>query len=207
MVYIFSIEGNIGSGKSTLVNKLKNIKINDTELFLLQEPVSLWESIKDPEGISILSKFYADKEKYAFPFQMMAFISRLKEISECIKLFPDDIIITERSVFTDAYVFAKMLYDDKLIDSVCYQIYNQWFDYFTQDINITGYIYLDIIPEECVSRIKNRNREGEIIELDYLNKCRDYHDEWLDKEKNVLIIKDNNDISTIINFIKNNLKK
>jgi thymidylate kinase len=100
-----------------------------------------------------------------------------------------------------------MLYSDGLIDSVCYQIYNQWFEYFTEDINITGYIYLDIIPEECINRIKNRNREGEIIGLDYLNKCRDYHDEWLDKEKNVLIIKDNNNLSTIINFIKNNLKK
>jgi deoxyadenosine/deoxycytidine kinase len=140
MVYIFSIEGNIGSGKSTLVNKLKNVQIDDNELFLLQEPVSMWESIKDPEGVSILSKFYADKEKYAFPFQMMAFISRLKEISECIKLFPNDIIITERSVFTDCYVFAKMLHDDGLIDSVCYQIYNQWFDYFTDNINITAYI-------------------------------------------------------------------
>ena len=44
MNYLFSIEGNIGSGKSSLVkilkNKLKDIK--NTRVIYLPEPVEVW---------------------------------------------------------------------------------------------------------------------------------------------------------------------
>ena len=33
------------------------------------------------------------------------------------------IIITERSLYTDKHVFAKMLHDQGKIEDVCYQIY------------------------------------------------------------------------------------
>ena len=42
---------------------------------------------------------------------------------EMIKLNPDAIFITERSLFTDKYIFAKMLYDQGKIEDVNYQIY------------------------------------------------------------------------------------
>ena len=61
MTIIFSIEGNIGSGKSTLVKKLKNyLKKHYYNYYIiyLQEPVKIWESIKDSKGDSILKKFY-----------------------------------------------------------------------------------------------------------------------------------------------------
>ena len=65
---IISIEGNIGSGKSTLLANLREyFKDNDNVVFL-KEPVDEWEKIKDKDGITILEKFYADQEKYSFPF-------------------------------------------------------------------------------------------------------------------------------------------
>ena len=47
--YIFSVDGNIGSGKSTLIKKLKKelIKIYNINVIYLQEPVDEWKSIKD----------------------------------------------------------------------------------------------------------------------------------------------------------------
>ena len=52
MHYIFTIEGNIGSGKSTLVKKLKNTfhNIDNIKIIFLDEPVSEWENIKDKDG-------------------------------------------------------------------------------------------------------------------------------------------------------------
>ena len=49
MHYIFSVEGNIGSGKSTLVKMLKNTfqNVKNTTVVYLPEPVSVWESITD----------------------------------------------------------------------------------------------------------------------------------------------------------------
>mgnify|MGYP003333660748 FL=1 len=69
MSCIFSVEGNIGSGKSTLVKMLKEYLIiaNDKKVVFLQEPVDEWESIKDESGESILEKFYGNQQKYHFP--------------------------------------------------------------------------------------------------------------------------------------------
>ena len=51
MNFIFSIEGNIGSGKSTLVDILKNhvpkIDMEHFKFIYLQEPVDEWKEIKN----------------------------------------------------------------------------------------------------------------------------------------------------------------
>ena len=181
MVYIFNIEGNIGSGKSTLVRILeKNMKcINSIPIIYVQEPVDEWNTIKDKNGMTILEKFYNDQHKYAFSFQMMAYISRLSIVKRIIRTNPNAIIICERSVFTDKEVFAKMLYADGKIEEVNYQIYLQWFNEFIDDIPISGIIYVNTTPENSKMRVDFRARVGENIQLEYLKKCHNYHNEWL----------------------------
>lgn len=176
---IYSIEGNIGSGKSTFIdvlqkeNKLKNA-------VYLEEPVKVWETIKDKDGVTILEKFYSNQEKYSFPFQIMAYISRLSELKKKIKENPNKIIFTERSILTDRNVFAKMLYDDKKIEEINYKIYLKWFDEFMSDFNFCGVIYIQTNPEVCSKRIKLRNRKGEEgIPMKYSVKCHIYHETWI----------------------------
>ena len=84
MHYIFTIEGNIGSGKSTLVKKLKNTfhNIENIKIIFLDEPVSVWENIKDKDGKNIIEKYYENQKKYAFSFQMMAYISRIMKLNK-----------------------------------------------------------------------------------------------------------------------------
>ena len=81
---ILSIEGNIGSGKSTLLEKLKAVYKDDPKMVFLDEPVKCWNNIKDANGVTMLEKFYSDQDKYSFPFQMMAYISRLAVMKEAI---------------------------------------------------------------------------------------------------------------------------
>lgn len=179
MSFIYSIEGNIGSGKSTFVNVLKNYYKDNENLVFLQEPVDIWQTIKDNSGETILSKFYKDQKKYAFSFQMMAYISRISILKECIRKNPNKIIISERCVLTDKNVFAKMLYDSGNIEEVDYQIYLKWFDEFIEDIPMTGLIYIRTKPEVSYERILKRAREGEQIQLSYLENCHNYHEEWI----------------------------
>ena len=54
---------------------------------------------------------------------MLAYITRLNLIKETIKNNPNAIIITERSLYTDKMVFAKMLYEDGYINNIEYQIF------------------------------------------------------------------------------------
>jgi len=200
MVHIFSIEGNIGSGKSTLVKVLseKLHHIDNKPVIYVQEPVSEWDNIKDHNGKTILEKFYADQSKYAFSFQMMAYISRLALLKRVIKKNPNAILITERSVFTDKEVFAKMLYDEGKIEEVNYQIYLKWFDEFIEDIPITGLIYMNTTPEKSKERVDIRARPGENIPLEYLKQCHEYHTRWINNFKKPVSLFDGN-----IDFIDN----
>jgi len=177
---IISIEGNIGSGKSTLLHYLREEFKNNKHIIFLKEPVDEWDKIKDTNGITILEKFYADQEKYSFSFQIMAFISRLSLLKNTIKQNPNSIIITERSLYTDKMVFAKMLYDSGKIEHINYQIYLNWFNEFICDFPVNKIIYVKALPEICFNRIELRARVGENnIPIDYLTNCHEYHEDMI----------------------------
>ena len=177
---LISIEGNIGSGKSTLLKELQNIYSNEPNIIFLKEPVDEWQEIKDNSGMSILEKFYENKVKYSFSFQMMAFISRLAILKKAMNENINSIIITERSLYTDKYVFAQMLYDTQNIEDVNYQIYLKWFEEFTKDFPVNYFIYIKAKPTICHERIMIRSRKGEdVISLEYLTNCHDYHEVFI----------------------------
>ena len=179
---IISLEGNIGSGKSTLLKLLEEALSQNKNIIFLKEPVDEWENIIDKEGTTILEKFYGDQEKYSFPFQMMAYISRLALMKKTMDENENCIIITERSLSTDKYVFAKMLYESGKIEDVCYKIYKMWFDTFAKDYPVEKMIYIKTNPEICHERITKRSRTGEEqIPLDYLKKCDEYHENMMDR--------------------------
>jgi deoxyadenosine/deoxycytidine kinase len=185
---LISIEGNIGSGKSTLLEDLKTKNKNNKKIVFLKEPVDEWSKIKDENQKTILQKYYLDPNTYAFPFQMMAYISRLSLLRKAFHENNNTIIITERCLFTDKYVFAKMLFDTKKIDYINYQIYLKWFDEFSKDFPIDYIIYVKTDPIICQERIKKRIRVGEdIIHLEYLVSCHEYHEEFLHTNSNNMI--------------------
>ena len=201
MAKIISIEGNIGSGKSTIVSYLK--QYSKKQYIFLQEPVEEWSSVCDKQGETILSHFYRDNKRYSFQFQMMAYISRLDLLRKTIKENPNAIIITERCLYTDKHVFAKMLYDKSNMTDIEYTIYNKWFTSFLDEVTISGIIYIKTTPETCNNRIKHRNREGETIPLEYLSSCHDYHENWLKTTTIPILTYDGNvnmDDTTIIDI-------
>ena len=194
---IISIEGNIGSGKSTLLTNLKEHYKHHSNIVFVDEPVSEWETIVDPnDGENMIQKFYTDQEKYSFPFQIMAYISRLALLKEAYEENENCIIICERSLLTDKHVFAQMLYDDGKIEDINYQIYMKWFDTFARDYPIDKFIYVNTEPTKCFERVGKRSRTGESdIPLEYLQNCHNYHKQMVEKINNVFQIDGNVDIN------------
>jgi deoxyadenosine/deoxycytidine kinase len=176
MCRIISIEGNIGSGKSTFMAKMKEAFSERTDICFLDEPVDSWNQFKDNNG-SILEHYYQDQSKWGFTFQMLAYISRLsilrKALSQNYKY-----IVTERSLFTDKHVFCKMLYDRGIIHPIQYQIYQAWFDEFHTEHEYV-FVYLRTDPTIAHERVQKRNRKGETIPISYLQDCHEYHEKWL----------------------------
>ena len=193
---IASIDGNIGSGKTTGKEKLReyimSLKKSKTEaddsIIFVDEPTCEWEQIKDENGVPILTNLYKDVKRFAFRFQMMAYITRLNKIRQALRTPKVKLIITERCLLTDAHVFAKMLYDDKKIEQDEYDIYTRWFDEFAKEVEPSCMIYFKASTEVCMKRIQKRNRPGENINFDYLEKCNKYHDEWLNSTPSKITI-------------------
>ena len=102
--------------------------------------------------------------------------------SELYENNPNAIFISERSLFTDREVFAKMLYKSGFIEEVNYKIYLRWFDSFSSEFPLHKVIYVKADPQVCFDRIKKRSRTGESnIPLTYLENCHLHHNDMLDK--------------------------
>lgn len=188
---IISIEGNIGAGKSTLVKELKTRYADRSDIVFLQEPVDAWSDITQ-EGKTMLELFYENQNKYSFAFQVMAYNSRLKMIKEEIdKAVRGETnvktVVMERSLEADRYIFAKMLFEDGMIEECMYKIYLQMSDDGLKEYAADKVIWLDTEPDECHRRIASRGREGEdLIGLDYLVKCDRYHRDWMEYADNLI---------------------
>jgi len=189
---MFFVEGNVGTGKSTFLKKLKEI----TDVPIILEPVDEWMAMHNlVSGKNLLEEFYADQERWAYTFQSVAFRTRLKNL---MQIAPDDrsSCVVERSVFTDRNVFAKTCYENAKMDEIEWRDYTAWFDWLVDSFEIrpSGYIYLRADPEVSHSRVKVRKRSGEdAIPLEYLKSLHQKHDDWLLNEPNVLVIDVNTD--------------
>ena len=63
-------------------------------------------------------------------------------------------------------------------------------------------IYLKTDPETAHERIIQRNRLGENIDINYINKCHNYHESWLNNIKNICILDGNLNNNNPNNFEK-----
>ena len=175
---IISLDGNIGAGKSTLLQKLGTafpyIKV-------VPEPVDTWTKLKNMDGRNLLELFYEDKRRWAYTFQNAAILSRLKMIKEAVNnALPGQIIITERSVLTDRFVFAQRLKDQGEIDPLEWDLYEMWYNTFASELPMAGIIYITTGVATSSERIRIRGRGGEESIPDaYLTDLADQHDLWL----------------------------
>ena len=153
-----SIEGNIGSGKSTI---LKIIRENFPELTILDEPLSEWQNVGDKKDINLLGLYYQDPARWGFTFQIYAFMSRLTKWTEYSKLSGGGIRISERSLLSDRYIFASIMRDSNILDEAEHEIYLNFYDNLVKMndiVDLHGVIYIQCPAEICAQRIKERSR-------------------------------------------------
>lgn len=199
---LIGLDGNIGAGKSTLLENIKLKYKNDSEVIILDEPINIWNTICDEQGNTILSNFYTDPKKFAFSFQIMALHSRYSILKKAMSENKNKIIISERTLFTDKYVFAQMLYKQGNISHIDFNIYLQCFDELSKDYPVDHIIYVKANPQLCKERIQKRARVGEeTIPLEYLEDCHSYHEDYLSGRQKI-IFDGNNDIYTNSNILE-----
>ncbi|KAF2511885.1 2-amino-4-hydroxy-6-hydroxymethyldihydropteridine diphosphokinase [Flavobacterium foetidum] len=180
-----AFEGNIGAGKTTLVNKIAEDFNAKTVL----------ERFADNP---FLPKFYRDQGRYAFPLEMSFLADRYQQLSDDLAQFDlfKDFIVADYHIFK-SLIFAKItLQEDE------YRLYRNLFDIIYKEMPKPDlYIYLYQNTDRLLQNIKKRGRSYEQnIESEYLDKINIGYLEYIKSQTNlnVLII----DVSER-DFVKN----
>ncbi len=219
----YVIEGNIGSGKSTLCRMLEVFYNGEAEV--IYEPVDEWKSVQNNEdGKNLLQCYYEEQNRWGFSFQLYGLLTRFHDT---MKEQQKELRFVERSIFSYKNVFARFLYENKKMNSLEWKMYEQWFDWLSKDSfevenKPNGFIYLRANPETSYQRMLKRERnEEKCVPIEYLESVNKYHDDWLSEqslESNILIIDVDKDFENtpeewqrikelIMNFIEKNKKK
>jgi deoxyadenosine/deoxycytidine kinase len=178
------LEGNIGAGKSTVGNSLKASGIFD----FIEEPVEAWQT---GFASNLLDMFYSDMKRWAFTFQITAFITRAKTWQEVLALTDHSRVVLERSIFTDRYVFATNSYRIGGMTDVEWQVYCGLWEFLVSNYCVEPdcILYYRTPAEVCLERMKARGRHEETgVSLEYLKQLEELHDEWLEEHPRAITL-------------------
>jgi deoxyadenosine/deoxycytidine kinase len=178
---VITIEGNIGTGKSTLLDALKGVSLHVPHVVV---PENIHDWVKPICGDqNLFDKFYKDPERFAFMFQSYLLASKSKYLAETMRsVEPGTLLICERSMYTDINVFARTLFDNKHMTDVEYHVYKETHDTIVKllDVDVCGHVYLRSSPDVCMHRIAKRARKSEErIRMPYIQQLHNAHERWL----------------------------
>jgi deoxyadenosine/deoxycytidine kinase len=161
-----AIAGNIGVGKSTLTRLLSQR--------LGWEP--FYEAVADNP---YLADFYQDMTRYAFHSQIFFLSRRLRHHRRLLD-FPGS-VVQDRSVYEDAEIFARALYEQNHIVPRDYHTYRELFEVLVQFLPPPDLIvYLRASVPTLQKRIALRGRTFELnITSDYLAQLNTLYSAWM----------------------------
>jgi deoxyadenosine/deoxycytidine kinase len=163
--FFLAIAGNIGVGKTELTDRLAA----ELGWKVYYEPV-----IQNP----YLDPFYKDMERWSFHLQIYFLAERFKAQVKIGK--SGEAFIQDRTIYEDAEIFAKTLFEQGSMTEVDYLNYLELFHCMTDFLRPPDLIvYLHASPDTLMERIARRGRESEkAITRDYLERLSSAYDDW-----------------------------
>ena len=161
-----AVAGNIGVGKSTLVELLCDHLV--------------WQPFFEPVTENpYLADFYDNMRSWSFHSQIFFLTHRLRAHRQLLD-HPTS-VIQDRTVYEDAEVFACNLYNQHLIHDRDYSTYRDLYDVLTQFLPPPDLvIYLRASVPTLVDRIAHRGRDYERqITSAYLAQLNELYETWI----------------------------
>ena len=161
------VAGNIGAGKTSLTERI-GARLGWRTAF---------ESVADNP---YLPDFYADMRTWSFHLQVFFLGHRAEQFLEQA-ILPESVIL-DRSIYEDAYIFARALHHMGNLSERDYLAYRRLFDLVVCNLPAPDLlIYLKAPVSVLIERIRRRARSIETgITHEYLALLESYYDEWMD---------------------------
>jgi deoxyadenosine/deoxycytidine kinase len=161
-----AIAGNIGVGKSTLVE-------------FLSRTYDISPYYEPSEDNPYLPDFYQDMSRWAFHSQLY-FLSNKFRIHQELDRMPG-LVVLDRTIFEDAEVFATALYEMRKIDERDWATYREFYKTILDAIQPPDLmIYLKCSMRTLRKRIRLRGRAMEQgMPLSYLKRLERLYDNWI----------------------------
>lgn len=157
---IFTIDANIGAGKTTVMEYLHR----HYRVPIDPEPVQKWQPY--------LEDMYRN-EKGAFEFQLRVWMDRCW-VQQRPNMAP---IVMERSPYFQKNVFIPVNLDNNRITSRQNELLHEMYSLSMSMWSPQGSIYLRSDPAKCQQRIAKRSRDSEeTIPIEYLEALHKYHE-------------------------------
>jgi hypothetical protein len=182
-----AVAGNIGAGKSSLAQLLG-------ERFQWKP---YFESVDDNP---YLSDFYGDMSRWSFHLQIYFLANRFKCHKEIVE--SSESVIQDRSIYEDAEIFARNLYDIGKMTERDYTNYVSLFHVMMEYLKPPDLmIYLRANVDTLMKQISKRGRDFEQgIQRSYLETLNTLYEDWINRYKlgPLLIIESDN-----LDFVNN----
>jgi len=179
---MYIVEGNIGVGKSTFLDLIKQL---DATIDIIPEPKENWAN--QQYGQSLLANFYKNPQRWAYTIETLAMVCRAQDhVQEQKNTNPRRVF--ERSIYSGHYCFALNDYENGYLSDLEWQIYHKWIDFLLKQHCKAplGFIYLKAEPEVCFERMVKRSRKSELnLSLDYMRNIHNRHAAFLEEKENV----------------------
>jgi len=180
-----AIEGNIGSGKTTLATRIAN----DYNAKLILERFA-----DNP----FLPKFYEDQSRYAFPLEMSFLADRYQQFIDDTTQFD----LFKKFMVSDYDIYKSLIFAKITLQEVEFSLYRKIFNFMHMEVKKPDvYVFLYQNTERLLANIKKRGRDYEQdISFDYLEKINRGYLDYIKghPEQNSLIV----DI-TELDFVEN----
>jgi deoxyadenosine/deoxycytidine kinase len=163
---IVIVAGNIGTGKTSLTERLGE-RMGWRCAF---------ESVADNP---YLADFYSDMRQWSFHLQVFFLGHRAQQYLEMAN-DPQSVIL-DRTIYEDAYIFARALHHMGNLDERDYLSYQRVFNLVTSQLPTPDLlIYLKAPVTVLMDRIHSRARSIETgITSEYLSLLESFYDDWL----------------------------
>jgi deoxyadenosine/deoxycytidine kinase len=194
-----AVAGNIGAGKSSLA-KLLGERFQWRPYF---------ESVDDNP---YLADFYGDMERWSFHLQIYFLANRFKCHKEIVE--SSESVIQDRSIYEDAEIFARNLYNIGKMTERDYTNYVSLFHVMMEYLKPPDLlIYLRANVDTLINQIVRRGRDFEQgIQRSYLEQLNKLYENWITNYKlgplliiesdNLDFVKQKNDFDYIVARVK-----